>query len=214
MRKITLSAAILAMTMMGCSDAGLDNSVASTNDVKQGLSSENAVAFLKKTTSTATDFLDSYEWRTDINGMSFRFYGASEVEETSRKRGIGTFTVYTSDRSKIDVVNGVTLNVADCYYAGSSVDCRYVDWRVDQWLNVQPGQKVINQTGRSFSSVDRDRITTISYFNGVWHYGQNDEVVLEGSSYAGHLYEIGDGYMIGLIAQKYIQMAVDEYWRN
>ena len=34
MKKITLSAAIMALAMMGCSDAGLDNSVASTNEVK------------------------------------------------------------------------------------------------------------------------------------------------------------------------------------
>lgn len=35
MRKITLSAALLALTMMGCSDVGLDNSVASSNEVKK-----------------------------------------------------------------------------------------------------------------------------------------------------------------------------------
>ena len=36
MKKITLSAAILALTMMGCSDTGLDNTVASasTSDVQ------------------------------------------------------------------------------------------------------------------------------------------------------------------------------------
>ena len=34
MKKVTLSATILALSMMGCSDAGLDNSVASTNEVK------------------------------------------------------------------------------------------------------------------------------------------------------------------------------------
>ena len=33
MKKVTLSAAILALMMMGCSDAGLDNSVASVNEV-------------------------------------------------------------------------------------------------------------------------------------------------------------------------------------
>ena len=33
MKKIALSAAIMALAMMGCSDAGLDNSVASTSEI-------------------------------------------------------------------------------------------------------------------------------------------------------------------------------------
>lgn len=46
MKKITLSAAALALALMGCSDAGMDNSVASTsvNEVKN----ENTVPFLAK----------------------------------------------------------------------------------------------------------------------------------------------------------------------
>ena len=46
MKKVTLSAAILALAMMGCSDAGLDNSVASApaSEVK----SEQTHNFLAK----------------------------------------------------------------------------------------------------------------------------------------------------------------------
>lgn len=33
MKKIALSAAVMALTMMGCSESGLDNSVASTSEV-------------------------------------------------------------------------------------------------------------------------------------------------------------------------------------
>ena len=46
MKKVTLSAAILAVAMMGCSDMGVDNSVASTNEVK----SEQPGNFLAKLT--------------------------------------------------------------------------------------------------------------------------------------------------------------------
>ena len=44
MKKVTISAAVLALAMMGCSDAGLDNSVASTNEVKKEAQNQNFLA--------------------------------------------------------------------------------------------------------------------------------------------------------------------------
>ena len=66
MKKITLSAAIVALAMMGCSDAGLDNSVASTSEInsEQIQSSANEPLVLAKIGSKL-----SYKDRVDLNGL-------------------------------------------------------------------------------------------------------------------------------------------------
>ena len=211
MKKITLSAAILAMTMMGCSDMGVDNSVASTNDVKQEKSSANTVASLKKATIEETSLEVSYGHYTTLDNMSFAFYGSSDVEESYEKRGIGTFTAYASNGSKFDEVTGITLNVANCYYIADGAECQYIDWKVDRWRPVQSGQLIINQTSNVLNFIDRDRITSISHFSGVWHKGRNDEVTLSGSTYSGYLNDTHNPNMAVLVAQKYFPMAWAEF---
>ena len=66
MKKITLSAAIMALAMMGCSDAGLDNSVASTSEVsvEQVQSSANEPLVLAKLGA-----MPNYHAREAINNL-------------------------------------------------------------------------------------------------------------------------------------------------
>ena len=89
MKKSTLSAAILAMTMMGCSDVGLDNSVASTSNAQNKLdlsffneptefkdvaSSENALVLRKsgdELSGGVTVYDDNNKYRIDISSYVF-----------------------------------------------------------------------------------------------------------------------------------------------
>lgn len=211
MKKVTLSAAVLALAMMGCSDAGLDNSVASTNDAKSVQNASNAVAALMKASDNEEDFLIHYEYRTSHYGVNFAFYGSSEVEESIDNRGIGEFRIYTSNNSKIDVINGITLNVADCRLDGQSAKCKYVIWNADRWFNVPSGATVTNRTDNTLHFIDRDRITTISTFAGVWNMGRSNEVIMSGSTYDGYLERTNNKYLAMLVAQKYLPMAAAEF---
>ena len=222
MKKVTLFAAILALAIMGCSDAGMDNSIASTsNDVKneQTLAAVNeqnepsVSSVLEKVTWSEPSFDIQYFGYENFNGVNFAIHGYSWVEESPEKRGIGYFDVNISNTSagnrKLDVVHAITLNVADCKYKNGQAQCRYVDWRVDHWYNVQSGQQLINQTSDALNFIDRDRITTISMFAGVWHMGRNDEVILQGSTYDGYLHDTHNQQLALLVAQRYLQMAAD-----
>lgn len=211
MKKVTLSAAVLALAMMGCSDAGLDNSVASTNDAKSVQKSSNVVSALMKASDSEEDFLIHYEYRTSHYGVNFAFYGSSYVEENVSNRGVGEFYIYTSNNSKIDVVNGITLNVADCRLDGQSAKCKYVIWKADRWYNVRSGELVTNRTDNTLHFIDRDRITTISTFAGVWNMGRSNEVIMSGSTYDGYLERTNNKFLAMLVAQKYLPMAAEEF---
>jgi len=212
MKKVTLSAAILALSMMGCSDVGLDNSVASTNEVKSEQKASNSFSALMKSSYEEGSFAPGYLYRTS----DWAFSGSSEMDDHS-KRGIGRFTIDSWRHDKIDVVNAITLTVANCYYtSATSAECQYVDWFAQRWFDVQYGRELINQTQKpwKFANVNHDKLTTISQFAGVWDYNQPDQVIMTGTTYAGYLWVIDNPHLAALVAQKYMPMAAAEFAAN
>ena len=104
MKKVTLSAAILALSMMGCSDAGLDNSVASApaSEVK----SEQTHNFL------ARNFYQDFHQGLGIYRFSGGVINVNTYEEGNH--GAGAFAF--SGGPLPSVVNVLTVAVAYCEY--------------------------------------------------------------------------------------------------
>ena len=125
MKKITLSAAILASAMMGCSESGLDNSVASTSEVTdvQNLYSADFVPVLKKYNSTLTcsDFRElCIESTPEINHHSNMIWISSHV---SGRTGSGKIWITKwknpnngakSLNQYVDMLHVYTVCVRDC----------------------------------------------------------------------------------------------------
>lgn len=234
MKKLALSAAILAMAMMGCSDTGLDNSVASTTsdaEKEQILNTSEKIGSLLKHLVSEDRFQAAYAGEVKAEGYSFYPIAMSSVNKN--KQGVGKYFVQVKDgkgrlvdNSKIDVVHIVTINVAGCYMNGYEPECEYVKWHVEHFFDQKFGaideyttQKMAVCQTAPLSVPSKDEITTISSYASVWHMGQSNEVILQGMTYAGYLYN--DMYnheaskqLALLVANKYIMMAYEEDLRN
>ncbi|WP_290765961.1 hypothetical protein [Fibrobacter sp. UBA4297] len=210
MKKITLSAAILAMTMMGCSDTGLDNSVASTNDVKQE-KSHNSLA--KLIDSQNKDFHRLLNMQpTDIHGNGFEYYAFVDA-------GIG-IQFYTIDDLDYDgheaqalfniaqaPFNPNTLLVAtglfsDCDSYGYCIGFHNVGVAYNEYENISNVSIISNVSVQSPPNPEGDKLSrnkwykefgTISAFVAVWNQGTPDELVTNGAIYHGGMFEGPDG---------------------
>ena len=99
MKKVTLSAALLTLTMMGCSDMGVDNSVASTskNDVK----SEQTQNFLAKSGDNPYDMgFSGGNWYGNHNG-----YENYTFEEIGIQVQMQTYFEGTNGKGVFHVMN-------------------------------------------------------------------------------------------------------------
>ena len=204
MKKITLSAAILAMTMMGCSDMGVDNSVASTSDVKQE-QSHNSLAKVNDPQNAVYHRLLNMQ-PTDINGNGYQYFAFPEA-------GIGIMfqtrddldwdgweaqgELYVADKpynpNTIYVATGL---FSDCefnepYY--TTANCR--GWKlvgeaegknVSGVLAVSPR----NPSGQKLSKYKwYMEVGAVSAFVGVWNEGSPYETVENGATYHGGMFE-------------------------
>lgn len=199
MKKVALSAAILALAMMGCSDVGLDNSVASSNEEtsEQTQSNEKPIALLKTLVSHETyNFNRMY---TDTIG-SYAYYMHVGSGVDALNQGSGTVWVERIPLGKRrekntipDYLHMVTACVQGCddygncnysapvaktsIYRPSFVGL-YASGRFDYNLSMNSAQTL------RCESLPRDRgpVGVVSYFAVVFNAGQYDEVILQGLS--------------------------------
>ena len=211
MKKITLSAAIVALAMMGCSDAGLDNTVASTSEVEneQVLQTSNEVPVLKKYVENAP--LSPGYYDNNFNGYEKYFYsqyGEDFIVEMQTRvdglKGVGTYHVNWSLNSP-DAIHIVTVAVAGCSVDGGTVECSSHKSKVS---HIFKRRKLEHYTAE-LPSVYRGQIGVVSAYAASWNIGRWNEVVLNSSTYNGLDYTTAF-----LVYQKFVIDAFNDDLQN
>jgi len=237
MKKITLSAAVLAMTMMGCSDMGLDNSVASTNEVKSEPTQQTAynADFLAK---SATGFyrdeeLSGGNYGNNNNGYERYAYEVGiEVQMQSYidyggVTSIGAYHVMNAPY-RPDVIRVMTLPLYHCRLTNNQTDayCHKGDKSrlgVVTVDNKTMGTNIMGATAESAelihpSIADPNEANVISSFTAIWNQGRSDEVILTAVTYNGPWFQRqvnGEGKKLAKKAyQKYFLPAVADYFNH
>ncbi len=189
MKKITLSAAILALTIMGCSD-GLDNSVASASEVKdeQVQSLDEKTIALFKTTETCDGKEGSCLSIQTIGSHKYGMYFKTGVDQMNQ--GYSQASVWRDNDAwvRADFAHIVSACVQGCDDYGN---CQHSVLKTESRPNVYfvnflkvgvytPG---IEARCNSLSSED-GKISVVSVYSVVFNAGKYDEVILMGSTYA------------------------------
>ena len=202
MKKITLSAAILALAMMGCSDTGVDNSVASasTNEVKIVETKPSLARIVASPENIEIEHLTP-------GNNGYRFY-------PYEKYGIGVemATVVDLDWDGYEgqsayhvldapynpnIIHVVTTLVADCIFKfypytlckterTGSAHVPNTDVALVQTPRDGLGQKVAHD-------MDGAKIGAVSAFVAIWNQGTPVEIVLKAATYSGGLFQGNDG---------------------
>ena len=196
MKQITLSAAIMALAMMGCSDAGLDNSVASTSEVNNEQIQQNVVSMpVLKRDVYAEPFTHG-----DNGYMRYAYPGhAIEVQSyaTPDKRGRGQLHIMSGVAPV--AINVVTVAVAGCGGSGENFVC--LDVRYKTKKNEQSGaMEVIADTEEMSDWVQPGGIGVVSAFAAVWNPGKANEFIFSTVTYGGALNE----YSAYMVYNKYL----------
>ena len=201
MKKITLSAAILAMTMMGCSDMGIDNSVASTNDVKQE-QSHNSLAKVNGTPYVFQEPLaavapngglfSNSKWlhypnvgidftvKTYIDPGSFIPVGELHMDNgpTPDYFRITTYPLYNCGIMTIDKKRQAYCNIYN-----------YNNLTVEVFPNVRDGVTQTDNIDSPFhpgNGYQYEKLNVITYYIAVWNEGKSNQVILAGTIYNGN----------------------------
>ena len=213
MKKITLSAAVLALAMMGCSDAGLDNSVASTNDVKN--ESQNAALLAKSGDSRPyPDIAQPYAYQMplsesttytfQVGGIRMKMnssYGTNMYGTNNGKMyAVGTCSVDQSmggyAREKPDFIRAITLPLYNCSVDPNpphyTVHCNNSGFNPDRNTNFLEIEQVKNaNTAKAVSrelntnSVWSTLQNSITYCIAVWNKGKQNQTILAGTVFGG-----------------------------
>ena len=203
MKKITLSAAIMALAMMGCSDAGLDNSVASTSEIKseqvQSSANEPLVLARSGVVSYADEPLTGGNFENNHNGYERYAYnttlGFIQVQMQSYHDGVNAVAAYhvmnyPSYPSYIRVVMLPLYHCAwdgnhkpVCNFPGSKPNTKYIKSEMVRYTNnitvVAP--ELVHQ-----SQANVNDLAVVSYFEAVWNDGRPDRVTLKAKTYNGY----------------------------
>jgi len=205
MKKITLSAAILAMTMMGCSDMGVDNSVASANDVKQEQSHNSLAKSVNKDWSSVYYRLHTMQ-PVNPNGNGLHYFAFPEAaiginfhtrDDLDGDGWEAQGELYVADKpynpNTIYVATGL---FSDCtfdepYY--TTANCR--GWKLvgdAEGKNVS-GVLAVSPRNPRGQKLSKDKfymeVGAVSAFVGVWNEGSPAEVVENGATYHGGMFE-------------------------
>lgn len=212
MKKIALSAGIMAlMMMMGCSDAGLDNTVASTSEAQdeQVLQTSDKVPVLKRYVENAP--LSPGYFRKNYNGYEvYRYsqYGEDYVVEMQTLvdglKGVGVYHVKFSLNAP-DAIHIVTVAVAGCSVNGNNVECSYHKSKVSH----NYGKRKLEHYTAELPSVYRGQIGVVSAYAAAWNINRWNEVILNSSTYNGLDYTTAF-----LVYQKYVIDAFNEDLQN
>ncbi len=199
MKKITLSAAILALAMMGCSDAGLDNSVASTstNEVK----SEKAVPFLAKLAPeplapSDVDPQSGYRVYDYTQSEGIKVHVHSRPDERTWK-GRGRATLWIETPGVPDVSNVLLLAVANCRWVGSSVKCDQHRAKHMSCVNGSGYSTLCgpNNVPRNMdvytpelgAGITRNDVGVMAAYASIWKLGTNNENTFSTATYGGNM---------------------------
>lgn len=209
MKKITLSAAVVALAMMGCSDAGLDNSVASTSEVKSEQVQQNVSLLKQVQNKLPNEYLNNGVNQSGYNRYNFdRFNIGLELQSyvTSDLRSRGEFNMLTSTLP--GEIHIVTVGVVGCRVFPKQqnpqeldVECNIVDSSVDHGA----GANMVVETKR-FEHIPRGLIGSVSSFAAVW----GPDKIFTTSTYSGNL----DYTTAYLVYQKYLMKAYNEDLQN
>ena len=210
MKKVTLSAAILALSMMGCSDAGLDNSVASApaSEVK----SEQTHNFLAR--NFYQDFHQGFG--------QYRFAGGVITVNTYEEGNHGAGEFYFPNGPLPSVVNVLTVAVAYCENDPSDPVYGYSCAKhsagfqsgagltpIDPRNPISTGRNVKATTG-SLENVPMGGLGVVSSIAAVFDQGTPNEDIWGVSLYSGPLTE----YTAMKVYQKYLLQAADNMANN
>lgn len=190
MKKITLSAAILALTMMGCSESGLDNSVASTSEITdaQNLYSADFVPALKK--QSATFICDNFGAycadHPEVGGKKYRFMIGSTVSGNYGSGSIWIGSITNSNLSvKADMLHIYTVCVRDCDDLGFCSEHSGVMEYHHSKTFLPANGNYIQMQDLQCSVTGDDDVGTVSNYAAVLNAGKSDEIVMMGSTYTG-----------------------------
>lgn len=212
MKKITLSAAIMALAMMGCSDVGLDNSVASTNDVKQEKSYNSLAKINDPQNAVFHRLLNMVP--TDNNGNGYEYYAFVDA-------GIG-IQFHTIDDSDYDGHEAkAVFNIAQLPFnyiaqaplypntilvvTGLFSDCDsygYCTGFHNVGVAFKENKNISNVSIQSPPNPRGEKLSpnkwymeygTMSAFVAVWNQGTTSELVTNGAIYHGGMFEAPDG---------------------
>jgi hypothetical protein len=224
MKKIlTLSAAIAALSMIGCSDAGLDNSVASTSTSEVKV--EKAEPYLAKINLIPSRVEANPKWYENEplspgqNGLCYgcAVYGydyaniAVEMATVADQdwdgyEGQSAYHVLTAPYNP-DVILVVTTLVSDCRLGeGGYPDCRGWDEtgvafefgkNIDEVRVRTPrnlnGRKLSVHKDDAHEVGVRSGVGAVSAFVGIWNLGTPYEIVLKAATYSGGMFKKEDG---------------------
>lgn len=197
MKKITLSAAIVALAMMGCSESGLDNSVASTSEVTdvQNLYSADFVPVLKKYNSTLTcsDFSElCIESTPESNHHSNMIWISSHV---SGRTGSGKIWITKwknpnngakSLNQYVDMLHVYTVCVRDCDANGNCLEhSNIAEYHNPKQFLAMTSDNKIQWHEVQCNVKGNGRVGTVSNYAAVLNAGTPDELVMMGSTYSG-----------------------------
>lgn len=195
MKKITLSAAILALTMMGCSVVGLDNSVASTSEVKdeQVQSLDEKTIALFKTVETSDCFDNKCRIINTIGGHHYYVELTSNVDGLNQGFGAMSLRVDEEKRVTADFAHVITACVQKCDANGN---CQYSDVvpisqsQVYFYNDLKVGGYVPGAVARCKAlSRDHGTVGVVSVYSVVFNAGKSDEVILQGATRANLSYD-------------------------
>ncbi|MBQ7081416.1 MAG: hypothetical protein IJM92_17510 [Fibrobacter sp.] len=200
MKKVTLSAAILAVAMMGCSDMGVDNSVASTNEVK----SEQPGNFLAKLTpepiSSGEVGLEHSGYKRYVypeDGIAVRVHSRPD-DYTWKSRGRATIWVESSVAA--DVATVVSVAVAGCSM-GNNGDVTCTHHRAN-WDSKAATRGFDVYTAEL--PVPYGQVGVMAAYGAVWNLGKPSQNEFNSVTYGGALPD----NMAYSVYQKYILQAV------
>jgi len=228
MKKITLSAAVLALTMVGCSESGLDNSVASTSasDVQNGQISKNTeFPFVLKKASAPVGCGTGMDWQScestyyhPYDGLRYTVMFSSGVRRDREADANLIVAVRDANNnivndSKADFVHIITVAVCGCRIIGNQLKCE--DYYKSRYLpdanvvfTTNHGTYVKTNVTEPLSQCAADRIGTVSTFAAVYNAGSPAELVLAGNTFEGPMFfNMSDASAKNLatrVMQKYI----------
>ena len=208
MKKITLSAAILAMTMMGCSDMGVDNSVASTSDVKQEQShnslaksiyydDHNVIRRTLQNMAPTNSHNNGYEWYPYPEaGIGVEMQTRDDLDWDGWE-GQGEFHVLAKPYNP-NTILVVTAFVSDCdfNYNYTVASCGWHKVGVAYEVN-QNIDNVVVHTNPNGNKLSKHKfymdVGAVSAFVGVWNQGTPYEFVTKAATYNGGLFTTDHG---------------------
>lgn len=228
MKKLTLSVALLAFAMMGCSESGFDNSMASasTSDVQNEQIKKNTEfpIVLKKLAAPVTCGTGMDKGSCEItyyhpyDGLNYRYSLSSSVYRDREVAGsIGvTVTDYHGNvvnNSKADFLHVITVGVCGCRIVGNQLKCE--NYHKDRYLfepnavfTMNNGSYPRTNTTEQLSQCAADRIGTVSYYAAVYNAGTSTELVLAGNTFEGPMFfnmsDVSARNLAIRVMQKYI----------